>query len=238
LGVLSGASGDFFFVNKVSKTFLEAIKAFGTMINSVPYEIISEKGVDDMSFFKKFTETVSKGVSTATEKAQQTVEITRLNAQISGKRKEIDKLFANIGAHVYEAYLAHDLSKAEAKVIPGCEEITAIRGEIVALENRIKTIRNEKECVCGKLVPYDTRYCPACGHPFPEPEVVQESPVQADPYVPVDYSADSETTNPTDLQETVVPPLPPVDQRQICQCCGTPLYADSHYCPTCGQSTR
>jgi hypothetical protein len=193
-----------------------------------------------MSFFKKFTETVSKGVSTATEKAQQTVEITRLNAQISGKRKEIDKLFANIGAHVYEAYLAHDLSKAEATVIPGCDEITAIRGEIAILDDRIKTIRNEKECVCGKRVPYETRYCPSCGHPFPEPEpeVVQESPIQAEPNGPVDYSADSGPTNIADLPETVVPPSPPVDQRQICQSCGTPLYADSHYCPACGQSTR
>jgi hypothetical protein len=237
LCVRSGASRGFI-SEKAAKTFEESIKAFGTMFNSVPYEIILKKGVVDMSFFKKITETVSKGVSTATEKAQQTVEITRLNAQISGKRKEIDKLLANIGANVYEAYLANDLSKAEAKVIPGCEEITIIRGEIAALDDRIKTIRNEKECVCGKRVPFDTRFCPSCGHPFPEPEIVQESPIQADPNAPVDYSADSETTNQTDLQEPVVPPSPPTDQRQICQSCGTPLYADSHYCPTCGQSTR
>ncbi|MCD9021380.1 zinc ribbon domain-containing protein [Cohnella silvisoli] len=198
-----------------------------------------------MSFFKKFTETVSKGVSTATEKAQQTVEITRLNAQISGKRKEIDKLFANIGASVYEAYLAHDLSRAESKVIPGCEEITAIRGEIAALDDRIKTIRNEKECVCGKRVPYDTRFCPSCGHPFPEPEpeAVEESPIQADPYVPVDPDSEPEIetfggAGDLDSLETKAPPTPPVDQRQICGSCGTPLYADSHFCPTCGQSTR
>jgi rRNA maturation endonuclease Nob1 len=199
-----------------------------------------------MSFFKKFTETVSKGVTTATEKAQQTVEITRLNAQISGKRKEIEKLFANIGSYVYEAYMAHDLSKAEAKVIPVCEQITAIRSEIAVIDDRIKTIRNEKECVCGNRVPYDTRFCPSCGHPFPEPELkaAQESSDQADPtHAQVDPSIDSEpnilTGVPeTGLPETVVPPSQPVDQRQICLSCGTPLYADSHYCPACGQSTR
>jgi RNA polymerase subunit RPABC4/transcription elongation factor Spt4 len=208
----------------------------------VSYEIMSEKGVDDMSFLKKITETVSKGVSTATEKAQQTVEMTRLNGQISSKRKEIDKLFANIGAHVYEAYLAHDLSKAEATVIPECEEITAIRGGIAILEDRIRTIRNEKECVCGKRVPFDTRFCPSCGHPFPEPEpeIVQESNNHTDPNSPVGNSADSETTNQTNLQEQVDSPSPSphIDQRQLCKSCGTPLYADSHYCPTCGQSTR
>lgn len=79
-----------------------------------------------MSFFKKITDTVSKGVTTATEKAQQTVEVTKLNSQISGKRKEIDKLFAKIGESVYEGYLAHDLSLAESKVLPRCDEIKAI----------------------------------------------------------------------------------------------------------------
>jgi hypothetical protein len=191
-----------------------------------------------MSFFKKLTETVSKGVSTATEKAQQTVEITRLNSQISSKRKEIDKIFTSIGASVYEAYLEHDLSNAESKVIPGCEEITDIRGEIAVLDGRIKTIRNEKECVCGKRVHYDTRFCPSCGHPFPEPEVVEESPVQVDPYVPADSSADLGPVAPADTEEEEFPPSLPVDNRQICKSCGTPLYADSYYCPSCGQSTR
>jgi rRNA maturation endonuclease Nob1 len=189
------------------------------MFNKASYEIITyQKELMDMSFFKKLSDTVSKGVTTATEKAQQTVEITRLNAQMSGKRKEIEKLFANIGESVYEAYLAQDLSMAESKVIPGCEEISAIRVEITSLDDRIKEIRNEKECVCGKRVPVDTRFCPSCGHPFPDPvlEVVEEeSPIQ---------------------EET--PSSVTADQRQICKSCGTPLFADSHYCPTCGQPTR
>jgi rRNA maturation endonuclease Nob1 len=189
------------------------------MFNKVSYEIIRYKEeLMDMSFFKKLTETVSKGVTTATEKAQQTVEITRLNAQMSGKRKEIEKLFANIGESVYEAYLAQDLSMAESKVIPGSEEISAIRVEITSLDDRIKAIRNEKECVCGKRMPIDTRFCPSCGHPFPDPvpEVIEEE-------TPIQEETPSSVT---------------ADQRQICKSCGTPLFADSHYCPTCGEPTR
>ncbi|WP_239613783.1 double zinc ribbon domain-containing protein [Cohnella mopanensis] len=182
-----------------------------------------------MSFFKKLTDTVSKGVSTATEKAQQTVEITRLNAQISGKRKEIDKLFASIGESVYEGYQAHDLSLAQSKVIPKCEEITAIHVEIAALNDRIKSIRNEKDCVCGKRLPEDTRFCPACGNRFPDPIPVEleKTPVQVDPYVPDEL--DSEQSD---------APSVATDQRQICNSCGTPLYADSHFCPACGEPTR
>ena len=83
-----------------------------------------------MSLFRKITETVTKGVSTATEKAQQTVEITRVHAQISGKRKEMEKLFAGIGEAVYGGYKAKDIPLAEAKAIPICEEIDRLQSEI------------------------------------------------------------------------------------------------------------
>jgi len=190
-----------------------------------------------MSFFKKITDTVSKGVSTATEKAQQTVEITKLNSQISGKRKDIDKLFATIGESVYEGFLAQDLSLTQSKVLPLCEQITEIRGEIASLDARIKEIRNEKDCECGNRVPYDTRFCPSCGHPFPipEPPVVEKEPIDAEPVVPEESAA--EAVEADVAPEADAEPVR-VDQRQICNHCGTPLYADSHFCPACGQTTR
>ncbi|RKP57204.1 hypothetical protein D7Z26_04265 [Cohnella endophytica] len=183
-----------------------------------------------MSFFKNLKETVSKGVSTATEKAQQTVEVTRLNAQISGKRKEIEKLFAIIGESVYEGYQVQDLSQAEAKVLPRCAEITAIQEEISALNDRIKAIRNEKDCVCGNRVSADTKFCPSCGNRFPDPVIVKD-PIQVDPYLPESEHADYPDG---EVSEEAVR----VDQRQVCKSCGTPLYADSHFCPACGQATQ
>ncbi|MFC4302685.1 zinc-ribbon domain-containing protein [Cohnella boryungensis] len=190
-----------------------------------------------MSFFKKITDSVSKGVTTATEKAQQTVEITKLNSQISGKRKEIDKLYAMIGESVYEGFLAHDLSTAEAKVMPRCEEISRIQEEIVALDARIKSIRNEKDCVCGKRVSEDTRFCPSCGHPFPAPEPVvpEEEPIQAEPQPADEEAAEEAGATAVELEKSEASRA---DQRQVCVNCGTPLYGDSHYCPACGQSTR
>jgi|GEM_PF-2251919 len=122
-----------------------------------------------MSFFKKLTETVTKGVSTATEKAQQTVEITKLHSQIAGKRKEIERKYNEIGEAVYRAYLDGDLSKAETDVIPACQQIADKNRDIDSLEDRIRELRNEKECECGQRVPFQTRFCPACGKPFPEP---------------------------------------------------------------------
>jgi len=200
-----------------------------------------------MSFFKKITDTVSKGVTTATEKAQQTVEITKLNNQISGKRKDIDKLYAVIGEAVYEAYLAKDLSVSEDQVRPKCEEISEIREEIASLDARIKAIRNEKDCEsCGKRVSEETRFCPSCGHAFPPP-VVEKDPIQVDLHVPEEphevgtSEAEEALTNSPDASDAATSAeeeAPRLDQRQICNSCGTPLYADSHFCPACGQSTR
>ncbi len=206
-----------------------------------------------MSFFKKITDSVSKGVTTATEKAQQTVEITKLNNQISGKRKDIDKLYAVIGEAVYDAYLSNDLFAAEAQLTPKCEEISAIREEIAVLDARIKAIRNEKDCPsCGKRVSEETRFCPSCGHAFPPP-VVEKEPIQVDLHVPEESEAAEGTPIDPDgtvwqdgsagAEETSGPNLekadsPRSDTRQICNSCGTPLYADSHFCPACGQSTR
>ncbi|MCE5172923.1 hypothetical protein LQV63_27040 [Paenibacillus profundus] len=35
---------------------------------------------------------------------------------------------------------------------------------------------DEKDCVCGQVVPLDTRFCSGCGHQFPE----EAAPVPAD----------------------------------------------------------
>ncbi|SFT03370.1 zinc ribbon domain-containing protein [Paenibacillus sp. BC26] len=112
-----------------------------------------------MSFFDK----VKQGASEAAKKAQQTVEITKLKAQISGKEREIDKVYATIGAAVYRAHQAHDLASAEHEVTNCCSQVDELQVEIGQLEERIKMIRFEKTCSCGKVVALDTKFCPDCG---------------------------------------------------------------------------
>ncbi|CAM3789536.1 zinc ribbon domain-containing protein [Cohnella lubricantis] len=177
-----------------------------------------------MSFLKKLTETVSKGVSTATEKAQQTVEITKLHTHISGKRKEIERRYARIGEAVYEAYLKKDLSLAEGLVIPECDEISGIKKEIAGLEERIRELRNEKECVCGQEVPYDTKFCPSCGHKFPDPVPV-----------PVEVIEAAEEEEPEAEPEAVVVEA---EAMLVCDNCGAELKQDARFCPDCGSPVK
>lgn len=194
-----------------------------------------------MSLFRKITETVSKGVTTATEKAQQTVEITRLHAQISGKRKEVDKMLHGIGEIVFEGYQANDLPEIEGKLTSACEEIVAVQAEIEALEDRILQLRNEKECECGKKVPFDTRYCPSCGHAFPEPEVasdplIPQSSVSVDPIRQEDTDAEPILPDASrqNLEDAGAGPGPNADSP-ACAGCGTALVPSARFCPSCGQ---
>lgn len=117
-----------------------------------------------MSFFGK----VKQGASEAAKKAQQTVEITRLKTQISSKEKEIEKNYSLIGEAVYNAFVAGDLSQSENNVTEFCRGIFSLKQEITVLELKIIEVRNEKECVCGKVVLADTKFCPGCGHKFDE----------------------------------------------------------------------
>lgn len=177
-----------------------------------------------MSFFKKLSDTVSKGVSNAAEKAQQTVEITKLNSQISSKRKEISKHEQDIGEHVYALYSAREPIAGDEQITTFCTRIDALHEEIKDLHNRVMALRNEKDCVCGKRVPHDTRFCPNCGHAFPEPEPIEAIVVQ-------DEDGGEQSSDGDAVAE-------PSDSRLKCKHCGMPLYADSHFCPSCGQTTQ
>ncbi|MEC0228477.1 zinc ribbon domain-containing protein [Paenibacillus alba] len=117
-----------------------------------------------MSFFDK----VKQGATDAAKKAQQTVEITKLKTQISSKEKEIEKHYNLIGESVYAAHLAGNAAQSETDVADLCEGITSIKQEIALIEQKISEARNEKECVCGKVVLADTKFCSVCGHKFYE----------------------------------------------------------------------
>ncbi|WNR42085.1 zinc ribbon domain-containing protein [Paenibacillus roseipurpureus] len=115
-----------------------------------------------MSFFDK----VKQGASEAAKKAQQTVEITKFKTQISLKEREIDKIYKLIGESVFASHQSGNMDQVASHVADYCTGITVIQLEISDLEQKIAEIRNEKECVCGKVVATDTKFCSSCGHHF------------------------------------------------------------------------
>jgi hypothetical protein len=111
---------------------------------------------------------IKEGASKAAEFTKETVEISKLNTQISTKKREIDKIYNRMGELVFNAYLINDLPSAEQQVTTFCQEIVNNQQEIRQIEIKIKEAKNEKDCVCGKTVVLQAKFCAVCGHKFEE----------------------------------------------------------------------
>jgi ubiquinone biosynthesis protein UbiJ len=112
-----------------------------------------------MRFFDKIKDAAKKG----TILAQQTVDITKINSQISSKKKEIEERYTKIGHNVYEAHRMNRRDVAEAPILKLCSEVSRLQQDITSLEQRINAIKKEKVCTCGNVVANNMKYCPKCG---------------------------------------------------------------------------
>jgi chromosome segregation ATPase len=115
-----------------------------------------------MGFFDK----IKEGASKAADLAKETVEVTRLNTQVSSKKREIEKNHSRIGELIFNAFLVSNLTTVEDQVTIICQEIATLQQEIQNLELKIKEVKNEKPCVCGKTISLNAKFCPSCGHKF------------------------------------------------------------------------
>lgn len=115
---------------------------------------------------KQFVNKMKLGAAEAAKMAQQAVEITRIKSHISSKEKEVEEYFEAIGEKVFDAYVDNKLESAEPFIAQASQQIVRLRREISELEERIKQVKQVKSCPCGRNVPIEANYCPACGHYF------------------------------------------------------------------------
>ncbi|GFN29892.1 zinc ribbon domain-containing protein [Paenibacillus xylaniclasticus] len=119
-----------------------------------------------MSIFDK----MKQGASDAARKAQQTIEVARLNSQKASREKDMTRLYTEMGEAMFNAYLSGETAESEETVATCCEQLKALKQEIEALDERIKAVKLEKSCSCGKVVPLNVKFCPDCGARFNEQE--------------------------------------------------------------------
>lgn len=91
------------------------------------------------SFFDK----IKQGVSDTGAKAKMAVDIQRLKQQINGKVKDMNAKYFEIGKLTYEAFKADDFSAFSNQLEGLCNDVTAIQGEIDALQENIKELENQ-----------------------------------------------------------------------------------------------
>lgn len=113
-----------------------------------------------------FLDKVKSGLNDAGNKAKTLVDVNRLKLQNSTKRKEIEELQQQIGQIVFEAAVGRRPEAGIGELQPRYDRIIALEQEIQENKKQIQILSDEKECVCGKTVPLEARFCSACGRTF------------------------------------------------------------------------
>ncbi|WP_339819817.1 zinc ribbon domain-containing protein [Paenibacillus sp. FSL R7-0216] len=142
------------------------------------------------------------GAGKVTDRAQNVVEIGKLNTQISNIERELGLYFQKMGEVFYEAYRKKDMATAEKEMLElakTCDLLTEERDEI---RLKIAELKNERLCgACGRNVAEDALFCQYCGHKL----------VKAKPSVPAELLKPApEPVQPPVVSEAAVSFEPPV----------------------------
>mgnify|MGYP001351523078 CR=1 FL=1 len=115
-----------------------------------------------------FMDKVKSGVTEAGNKAKVLVEVNKLKLQNSGKQKDIEKQWLEIGKRTFLAKAGRRPPVTEVELQPLFNDVYRLEDEIQENAKQIMKLSNEKECECGKASPLDARFCPSCGRTFGE----------------------------------------------------------------------
>ncbi|RRJ63736.1 zinc ribbon domain-containing protein [Paenibacillus oralis] len=112
-----------------------------------------------------FLQRLKDGAGKVTDRAQNVVEVGKLNTQISNIERELGLYYQKMGEIFYEGYRKKDMSYAEKEMLDlakTCDLLAEERDEIRA---KIAELKNERLCgACGRTVAEDAVFCQYCGH--------------------------------------------------------------------------
>ncbi|WMT41551.1 zinc ribbon domain-containing protein [Paenibacillus sp. D2_2] len=113
-----------------------------------------------MNFFRKIKDSAGK----MTDRAQNVVEIGRLNTQIANIEREMGLYYQKMGEVFYEGYRLKDMSEAEKEMLELAKTCDLLVEERDEVRLKIAELKNERLCgTCGKNVAQDAMFCPYCG---------------------------------------------------------------------------
>lgn len=122
-----------------------------------------------------FLQRIKEGASKVSEKAQNSVEVGKLNSRITEIESEMEIEFLKMGKLFYEGCRAKDLSGAEGQMLELAKACTKHQDKIDGLRARIAELKNERLCRCGHVVALDANFCPKCGSKLEPSSTVKPS---------------------------------------------------------------
>ncbi|AZK44908.1 zinc ribbon domain-containing protein [Paenibacillus lentus] len=118
----------------------------------------------------KFLQRIKDGAGKVTDKAQNAVEIGKLNTQINNIEREMDLYFQRMGEVFYEGYRIKDMSIAEKEMVDLAKTCDLLAEERDEIRGKIAELKNERLCgACSKTVTEEALFCQYCGHKLEKP---------------------------------------------------------------------
>jgi len=93
-----------------------------------------------MNFFSDIGKKIGNAAETTVSKANELVEVTKLNAQIAAEEKQINKLYAEIGKIVFD----HDKEDPNEAIADQCKQIIEGQEKIELLKRKIEEVKNTR----------------------------------------------------------------------------------------------
>ena len=106
----------------------------------------------------KLLQRIKEGASRVSEKAQNSVEIGKLNGNITDIEQEMEHEFLKDGKLFYEGFRSRDMSVAEGKMVELSRTCSKLQEKIDDLRMRIAELKNERLCTCGHVVALEANF--------------------------------------------------------------------------------
>lgn len=124
-----------------------------------------------MDFFNDLGKKFSHAARSVQERSRESAEVTRLNANLSAARAELDSRLTELGRAYYE-HVANAGAEVDESLICAVRESVARIESLSAQRDRMRPLIRCSSCGC--VLPEEARYCFLCGRPLPEPSPTAE----------------------------------------------------------------
>lgn len=128
-----------------------------------------------MDSLSKFAKTVGDQASIASKKANDALEVAKINSSIKGEEEKIQKIQGDIGKTIFEKF--ENGEPVDPVVLESCSKIIEILNNIEVLKQKVVLIKNVKVCPnCKAELALNATFCNKCGAKQEMP-TVQEAEV-------------------------------------------------------------
>ena len=149
-----------------------------------------------MAFFNDFMGKVNQAAQSVTNKAKESMEISRLSGDGRSIQAELKDIYSQIGRSYVDSNGA--ITDAMRALNARAVELNA---QLEELEHQKLRIKNQNVCpACGAVMAKSSRFCSNCGERMVEPPVIEPEPE-------ADESAPEEPEKPEAEESAEEPPI-------------------------------